>query len=337
MMGQVDRGWGEGPSERYEELAAHFRPLFDEIAAGAVARETSRKLPTAEIAALKEARFGALRGPEQEGGFGATLPELFNLLIELSAADSNITQALRGHFGFVEDVVSRAPGGNRRRWTARIVAGDLAGNAWTEIGDAAQAAFSTRVSDRDGRSVLNGRKFYTTGSLFADWIDVGATGPDGETVGVQVRRDDPGVTVIDDWDGFGQIGTASGTTVFADARIDPAYIVTEEGKFRYGAAFYQTVHLATLAGLARALADETAKAVAERRRSYTNAAGPRASQDPRRCSRLWAGFAATPTRRAPPFFRSAAPSNGPTARISAPTRQRKSTPTPSRNSKRPRP
>lgn len=279
-MSQVDQGWGEGPSERYESLAERFRPIFAEIATGALERESHRKLPADEIRALKRAGFGALRVPEAEGGLGATLPELFSLLIELSAADSNITQALRGNFGFVEDVVSKAASNDRRRWTERLARGEIAGNAWTEIGDAAQATFSTRVSEKNGRLILNGRKFYTTGALFADWIDVGATGLQGENVTLQVRRDDPGVEVIDDWDGFGQILTASGTTTFKDVSVDPADVIPDEGKFRYGAAFYQAVHLATLAGIARAIADETAKAVAERRRTYSNAAGPRSSQDP---------------------------------------------------------
>lgn len=279
-MSQIDLAWGEGPSERYERLAEKFRPIFAEIFAGALDRELDRTLPTAEIVRLKAAGFGALRVPEAEGGAGATLPELFNLLIELSAADSNITQALRGHFGFAEDVVNKAEGADRRRWTERLAAGDIAGNAWTEIGSAQQGSFSTAVSRRDGKFVIDGEKFYTTGSLFADWINVGVTALDGASSSVQVRRDDPGVEVVDDWDGFGQILTASGTTKFTGAVIDPADVVADENQFRYGAAFYQTVHLATLAGIGRAIAGETAAAVAKRVRNYSNAAGVRSSSDP---------------------------------------------------------
>ncbi len=279
-MSQIDTGWGEGPSERYERLAETFRPVFAEIASGTIEREIRRKLPVEQIARLKEARFGALRVPEAEGGFGATLPELFNLLIELSAADSNITQALRGHFGFAEDIINKTAGPDRRRWTERLARGEIAGNAWTEIGNAQQGSFSTTVSKQDGRFVVNGQKFYTTGSLFADWINVGVTGLDGASSAALVRRDDPGVEVIDDWDGFGQILTASGTTKFTNASVDPADVVADENQFRYGAAFYQTVHLATLAGIGRAIADETADAVARRVRNYSNAAGPRSSQDP---------------------------------------------------------
>lgn len=279
-MTQIDTAWGAGPSARYETLAERFRPIFAEIAAGAIERELGRDLPVAQIAKLKQAGLGALRLSEAEGGLGATLPELANILIELSAADSNITQALRGHFGFVEDVVSKTPGESRKRWAARIARGEIAGNAWTEIGDAKQDAFSTRISNKGGRLVVNGTKYYTTGSLFADWIDVGATGLDGKGIVLQVRRDDPGVDVVDDWDGFGQTLTASGTTIFTDATVDPDDVVVDDDKFRYGAAFYQLVHLATLAGIGRAIANETAAAVAARKRSYSNGAGPSSSQDP---------------------------------------------------------
>ncbi|CCM80042.1 acyl-CoA dehydrogenase family protein [Rhizobium mesoamericanum] len=279
-MSQVDQAWGAGPSARYEDFAKKFRPLFEEISKGAVAREFNRILPDAQIASLKRAGFGALRLPEGEGGLGATLPEFFNLLIELSAADSNITQALRGHFGFVENVVNTVPSAFRRRWAERISNGEIAGNAWTEIGDAKQGTFATHIARKGDGLVLNGEKYYTTGSLFADWIDVGATGLEGEGVTVLVRRDDPGVRVVDDWDGFGQRLTASGTTTFSEASVDPLDVVVDDTKFGYSPAFYQTVHLATLAGIGRAIAIETAAAVSARIRQFSHAAGPRSSQDP---------------------------------------------------------
>ncbi|MGV3549401.1 acyl-CoA dehydrogenase family protein [Rhizobium sp.] len=279
-MTQIDLAWGAGPSERYEALAGRFRPVFDEIAKDAIKREVTRTLPVAEIDKLKKAGIGALRVPEAEGGFGATLPELANILIELSQADSNITQALRGHFGFVEDVINKPRDASRKRWTERISRGEIAGNAWTEIGAASQAAFSTRVTAKNGGLVVNGTKYYTTGSLYADWIDVGATNEAGDGVVLQVRRDHPGVDVVDDWDGFGQTLTASGTTTFTDVAVAAEDVVVDDDKFRYGAAFYQLVHLATLAGIGRSIANETAAQVASRTRSYSNGAGPRSSQDP---------------------------------------------------------
>ncbi|MDT3378816.1 acyl-CoA dehydrogenase family protein [Labrys neptuniae] len=276
----VAAGWGSGPGHNYNDLAATFRPVFDRIRAGAVERELNRTLPYEPIGWLKDARFGALRVPEKDGGFGASLPQLFALLIELSHADSNVTQALRAHFGFAEDIVNARAQDRRDRWLPRLSRGEITGSAWTEIGEARQAAFSTIVKLGDGKAAsVTGAKYYTTGSLFADWIDIGASGEEGQSLSATVARHAPGVDVIDDWDGFGQILTASGTTTFTDTPVDPADVVIDDDRFKYSAAFYQLVHLATLAGIGRAASDDVAKAVKARRRSYSNAPSPRPSED----------------------------------------------------------
>ena len=93
----------------YESVASRFRPIFERIAAGAVERDQLRTLPYDQIAELKQAGFGALRVPVSHGGAGVSIKQLFRLLIELGAADSNLPQALRGHFAFVEDVVNAPP------------------------------------------------------------------------------------------------------------------------------------------------------------------------------------------------------------------------------------
>lgn len=118
----------------YETLANRFRPQFRQIAAGTVEREQARDLPFEPIRWLKEAGFGAVRVPVEFGGAGASISQLFQLLIELAEADSNIVQSLRGHFAFVEDRLNAPPSPARDAWFARFVAGDLVGNGWTEIG-----------------------------------------------------------------------------------------------------------------------------------------------------------------------------------------------------------
>lgn len=280
-MTQIENAWGAGPGEAYEALAAPFRPIFAEIAAEATRRDLERDLPHKAIRLLKEAGFGAVRLLVAVGGKGASLPQFFNLLIELSAADSNITQALRGHFGFAEDILNTRDVERQALWFGRIGRGEITGNAWSEIGTgAALERFSTNVAEKDGRLVLNGAKYYTTGSFFADWIDVGASNAEGEGISVAVRREAAGVEVIDDWDGFGQTLTASGTTTFRDVAVEPEDVVIDDERFKYSAAFYQLVHLATLAGIGRAITADVAKAVAERRRTYTHAAAARSSDDP---------------------------------------------------------
>lgn len=270
---------GAPTSLRYEALAARFRPIFDRIRAGAVERERHRHPPIAAIALLREAGFGAVRIPESHGGAGATLPELFELLTELAEADSNLTQTLRAHFGFAEDTLGGSSDSRRDVWLERIGKGALFGGAWSETGPTPVGTFLTRIRRHEGGWRLTGRKYYTTGSLYADWIDVTGLDEAGEEVAVIVPAKGPGVEVVDDWDGFGQKLTASGTAIFDDAPVEgepmPATL-----RFPYAPAFYQAVHLATLTGIARAAAVETAAAVRERTRTYSHGAAARPSLDP---------------------------------------------------------
>jgi alkylation response protein AidB-like acyl-CoA dehydrogenase len=57
---------------------------------------------------------------------------------------------------------------------------------------------------KNGTVVLNGKKYYTTGSL-ADWVDVRITDLEGHSACILIPRDATGVTIIDDWNGFGQV------------------------------------------------------------------------------------------------------------------------------------
>lgn len=265
----------------YELLAQRFRPIFARIAEGAVERERQRELPHEAIAWLKQAGFGAVRVPREHGGAGASLPQLVQLLIELAEADSNITQALRGHFAFVEDRLNAEPGPGRDRWLRRFVEGDLVGCAWTEVGSVRLGEVLTRVSRKDdGRWVVNGSKYYSTGSLFSDWIDLYA------------QRDD--------WDGFGQRTTGSGTSLFEDAEVEEENLIDFASRFKYQTAFYQLVLLAVLAGTGRAALRDVAAEVRGRTRIYSHGNAPRVSQDPqvqqvvgRIAARVYAAEAAT--------------------------------------------
>ena len=264
----------------YEALAARFRPIFQRIAAGAVEREQSRSLPYEPIQWLKDAGFGAVRVPVEYGGRGASLPQLFELLIELAEADSNVPQALRGHFAFAEDRLNSPPGPARDRWFKRFVDGDIAGNAWTEIGSVTIGDVITKVSPHGEKWRLNGEKFYSTGSLFSDWIDVYAQRSDtGGDVIAAVRTRQPGIVQSDDWDGFGQRTTGSGTSRFIDADVEAENIIDFATRFKYQTAFYQLVLLATLAGIGRAALRDVAHQVRERKRIYSHGNAQQVSQD----------------------------------------------------------
>jgi alkylation response protein AidB-like acyl-CoA dehydrogenase len=277
---RIGDAWGNADDPHYTALAERFRPIFERIRDNSVARELGRDLPHEEIRWLREAGFTALRIPKHVGGEGVTFLTFFALLTDLSEADSNITQALRAHFGFVEHVLSEATAERQALWFRRLLRGEIVGAASSEIGNAKQAGFSTRLEQIDDEWRLTGSKFYTTGTFFADWIHVGGSLEDGTAVRLAVSRHAEGVEVLDDWNGMGQRLTASGTTHFHNVLVDVSEVVNDRAPFAYSEALYQLVHLATLAGIGRAAATDAASVLRSRRRSYSNAPTASAPEDP---------------------------------------------------------
>ncbi|WP_019408194.1 acyl-CoA dehydrogenase family protein [Pseudomonas psychrophila] len=264
----------------YQTLAERFRPIFARIAVGALEREQSRSLPFEQVKWLKEAGFGAVRVPVQYGGAGASLPQLFELLIELAEADSNLPQALRGHFAFVEDRLNAHADVPQDTWFKRFVDGDLVGNAWTEVGSIKIGQVGTRVSRLDEQWVVNGTKYYSTGSIFADWIDLYAQRDDnGADVIAAVRVQQPGITQSDDWDGFGQRTTGSGTSVFENAVVEPENLLDFTTRFKYQTAFYQLVLLAVQTGAGRAAVRDITEEIRKRTRIFSTGNASHVSQD----------------------------------------------------------
>lgn len=263
------------------ELLDRFAPVLDRIAEGAVDRERSRTLPHEQVRWLADAEFTAVTIPVDAGGSGASASDLFALLVRLGEADSNLPQLLRAHFSFVEELLLDPGVVRRDQWFERIAAGDVFGNASHERSSAAVGRLATHlVPDGDGWR-LHGEKHYSTGTLFADWTTVTAETPDGHVVGVTVPVDASGVEVRDDWNGFGQRLTGSGTTRFDGVQVELWQLRAERGDRRTPLpAFLQTVLLASLAGVARAAARDAVAFVRSRTRHYQHGAGPTAATDP---------------------------------------------------------
>jgi alkylation response protein AidB-like acyl-CoA dehydrogenase len=279
-MTGIDDGWGAPASAHYEDLAAPFRPIFNDIKATALANEQSRTLPWEPLRRLRDLGFARLRLPAEWGGLGATLPELFNLIIELSIADTSVTNALRAHWGFTEDLLNTPASPERELWARRLADGTTVGSGHTELGSGVVNTIRTTIT-RDGEGYrVNGKKFYTSGSLFADYINLAAVDADGKAIGALVPTKSPGVTILDDWDGFGQALSGSGTAVFDNVRITDDLLSPIRERCRYTVGFYQMVHVASLAGIARAVALDVARLVVGRSRVYSHGNAETASSDP---------------------------------------------------------
>ncbi|MET4430201.1 acyl-CoA dehydrogenase family protein [Mycolicibacterium sp. 624] len=268
-----------------ERLAA----LITAIGDGALERERSGERPFSAIDLIRRERLGALRVPRADGGGGASLRELFATVITLATADVNVAHILRGHFSHVEERL-RLDEEQRRRVTALALSGAIVGNASTELGSTPAGAFTwkTQLSPDGNGFRLNGTKFFTTGTLYADYAEVIASDPDGATVIALVPTDRAGVTVLDDWDGMGQRATGTGTATFSDVAVSadeilqfaPADADTEPPALYLSGAFFQLYVTALEAGVLQALRADAVAHVHQRPRSFAWAPTPAAADDP---------------------------------------------------------
>lgn len=272
----------------YTALSARFQPLFDQIAAGSLERDLERRLPFEEVRMLDQAGFGALRVPQEHGGPEASIEDFIRLLIDLAEADSNVAHLYRSHAGFLESL-RFLPDDVQATWYPRILAGETVGNASTEKGGNRLGTLNTTVTRTDEGWTLNGTKFYATGSIFSNYTRVSAAIQDADGNPVDgrcfavVSVDAEGVTLEDDWDGFGQKLTGTGTAIFdnvtlpADAVLDR---VAGSPEALHEAAFFQLVLLAVLAGIARAARRDAAATIAGRARTFNTGSGLPFREDP---------------------------------------------------------
>jgi alkylation response protein AidB-like acyl-CoA dehydrogenase len=275
-------GSSNGSALVTEDMRALFKPVLESIAAGAVEREQDRRLPYEEVRELARVGFTRLTVPTEFGGYGRSLRELFSWLIQLAAADSNIPQLLRAHFATIEIYRVQPDSPLRTHVLTRAGAGEIFGNASHERAGADVGRLNTRLRREKGRWILNGTKYYSTGSLFADWVMIVAEDDEDQVRSAIISATAPGVELVDDWDGFGQRLTGSGTTVLTEVEVDDEFVTPARGAGGpiHLTAYVELVLLATMAGVSRAVARDAADFVRTRTRVYAHGLGLEARLDP---------------------------------------------------------
>lgn len=275
------------PAELLEPGSPRLAALREAIGEGSAARERDRVAPHEQIDLLRAARFGALRVPVELGGAGATLRETFRLIVALASVDSNVAHILRSHFAYVEQTLRSTDPAQRERWLREAAAGTIVAGAATELGAqkvGAESLVTTVRRDGDGALRLNGVKYYSTGSLYADALMFTALDESETLVAVIVPAERQGVSLEDDWDGLGQSLTGTGTTRLDDVAVEPGEVLDlhlhEDGSFpRCGVL--QLYITAVIAGALRNAADDAVALVRSRAgRPFAHAAAERPAEDP---------------------------------------------------------
>lgn len=270
-----------------EDAADESKPwaaVVERIAASTYARERGEADTQQALQWICDDGLGRLRMPQAHGGRNISLTTLYDFVLDLAEADSNIPHILRNHFAFVEKVLRAEALPQYKRWSAYLDRGDLFGLGASELG-------TQNIGDGDGNTVLrndgdgfrlDGIKYYSTGNLYFDHIVVNAKTSAGEFVAARVGVRQKGVHILEDWDGIGQRFTASGTTEFHDVAVEAADVLYLEDEFQlpFQATFAQLYLTTIVAGILRRIAKDAIDLVRSRKRNYYHAVDSEPARDP---------------------------------------------------------
>lgn len=273
------------------ELAAEF-------ASGAAERDRARRLPHEELDQLSASGLLAITVPAAFGGADLPPSVVAEVVRILATGDPNIAQVPHSHFVYLNLLRLAGTPAQQHEYFGRVLAGARIANAQSERGGATVADIATvlrpvrhQVVDGPRRFVVDGTKYYCTGSLFADVLAVLTRLDDplavsglepGEYVAF-VPAPASGVRIIDDWDALGQRTTGSGTVEFDGVQVDSHNLVARAAAVNaptgYG-AFAQLLHAAIDAGIARGALDAAAEFTRTHSRPWFEAEVSRAVDDP---------------------------------------------------------
>jgi alkylation response protein AidB-like acyl-CoA dehydrogenase len=195
----------------------------------AAKRDQQRKLPWSLIEAFTQSGLGSISIPREFGGPQVSYVTLAEVFAIISAADPALGQIPQNQVGILNLILNTATQAQKEQLFGSVLQGWRIGNAGPERGSKNTLDLKARITADGDAFVINGQKFYSTGALFAHWVAVKALNEAGRQVMAFVQRATPGLRVVDDWSGFGQRTTASGTVLLNNVRVDADLVVDRSG------------------------------------------------------------------------------------------------------------
>lgn len=263
-----------------KELAARFK-------AESLQRDRERRLPHAELDLFSASGLWGISVPKAFGGAGVSNVTLANVIRLISEADASLGQIPQNHFYALEVLRVNGSPEQQKRLYADALAGLRFGNALAELGTKTAHDRTTRLT-RDDSGInagyrINGRKFYATGALYAQRIPTSVIDENGIQQLAFVQAESEGLTVIDDWSGFGQRTTGSGSVLFENVYVDADDVVPFQSAFERPTTvgpLAQILHAAIDTGIARAALEDALHFVRTRTRPWIDSGIEKAVDDP---------------------------------------------------------
>ena len=246
-------------------------------------RDQQRKLPWSLIEAFTRSGLGSISIAREFGGPQVSFVTLAEVFATISAADPALGQIPQNQVGILSLIAATATQAQKEQLFSSVLQGWRIGNAGPERGSKNTLDIKARIIADGDDFAINGQKFYSTGALFAHWIAVKAVNDEGRQVMAFVRRGTPGLRVVDDWSGFGQRTTASGTVLLNNVRVEAEQVVDSSrlnDAPNIQGAVSQLIQAAIDLGIARGAIADTLSFVRERSRPWIDAKVERNSDDP---------------------------------------------------------
>ncbi|KAB0549840.1 SfnB family sulfur acquisition oxidoreductase [Pseudomonas argentinensis] len=251
--------------------------------AGVIQRDRERRLPWELVERFTASGLGSIAVPRAFGGpqlSYLTIAEVFRII---SAVDPALGQIPQNHFGLIGLLHAAASPAQQQRLFASVLAGWRIGNGGPERGSKHTLDIQARLIQRGGRWLLSGEKFYSTGALFAHWVTAKALDDQGRPWLAFVQRGRPGLRIVNDWSGFGQRTTASGTVLLDEVQVDegnlvPLWPLTDKPSIQ--GAFSQLIQSAIDLGIADGALRDAIAFVRDKARPWIDAKVERAGDDP---------------------------------------------------------
>jgi len=266
--------------EQALRIATELATLFKQDAAQ---RDQHRTLPWSELEQFSQSGLWAITVPKALGGAEVSSVTLAKVIAIIAAADGSLGQIPQNHYYALEVLRVNGSAEQQRKLYTEVLAGARYGNALAEIGTKTVLDRTTLLtSDGDGFKV-NGRKFYATGALYAQRIPTSVVDDEDKQRLAFIPRTREGVTVIDDWSGFGQRTTGSGSVVLENVAVTADEVVPFQTAFERPTTvgpFAQLLHAAIDTGIARGAYEHALLFVREQARPWPDSGVEHAYEDP---------------------------------------------------------
>lgn len=242
--------------------------LAEQFKSNAIQRDAQRILPFQEIEAYSQSGLWAITVPKQYGGAEVSSLTVAKIIALMSGVDGSIGQIPQNHFYALEVLRNTGTEQQKQKLYAEVLKGARFGNALAEFKTKNATQKQTAITPTEHGFVVNGEKFYCTGSLFAHRIPTLVKDHENREFLAFIARESEGLELIDDWSGFGQRTTGSGTVKFNNVRVAAEDIIPFDTAFSQATLvgpFAQIMHAAIETGIARAAFEETLHRVRQAR------------------------------------------------------------------------